>query len=144
MLAPDGTLFHRSWICKSLDEPRQEEAPPEDINRTKHGWGAGDPAWERALAPMPPLPSRRRMEHETFHWIVKPQDGLLPPGDIYVDGSALDGPYRQLIRCGWGFVTIDDLGYITAAARGVPPPWIDDIGGAEGWPLLQEPLPLRL
>ena len=136
-LAPDGTLFHRSWICKSLDEHRQKEAPPEDIARTKSGWGSGDPAWERALAPMPPLPSRKRMEHETFHWIVKPQNGILPPGDIYVDGSALDGPYRQLIRCGWGFVMIDALGNITAAARGVPPPWIDDIGGAEGWALLQ-------
>ena len=138
--APEGTLFHRTWICKSLAEPRQKEAPPEDIARTKLGWGAGDPVWERALAPMPPLPTRKRKEYAIFHWIIEPLEGILPPGDVYVDGSALDGPYRQLIRCGWAFVMIDDLGNITAAARGVPPPWIDDIGGAEGWALLQAAL----
>lgn len=67
------------------------------------------------------LPLRKRMEQEIFHWVVKPADGLLPPGDVCVDGSALDGPYRQLIRCGWAFVIIDDDGNITVAARGVPP-----------------------
>ena len=98
--APVGTLYHRAWACKSLDGPRLEEAHPQDIGRTKTGWGAGDPAWERALAPRPPLPSRSKSDHETFHWIVRPPGDILPPGDVYVDGSALDGPYRQLIRCG--------------------------------------------
>ena len=120
--APVGTLFHRTWTCKTLDGPRLEEAHPQDISRTKAGWGTGDPAWERALAPMPPLPSRKRSEHETFHWVVRPPDGILPPGDVYVDGSALDGPYRQLIRCGWAFVMINRRGDITAAARGGLPP----------------------
>ena len=35
---------------------------------------------------------------------------------------------------------IDRNGRLTAAAMGVPPPWIDDIGGAEGWALLQASL----
>lgn len=115
--APTGTLFYRSWMCKTLDTHRRCEAPQDDIARTRYGWGTGDPAWERAIAPRPPMPTRKRMEHETFHWIVKLEDGLLPPGDVYMDGSALDGPYRQLIRCGWAFVMIDQQGNITAVAR---------------------------
>ena len=129
--APIGPPHHRAWICKTLDGPRLKEAQPQDIGRTKDGWGTGDPAWERALAPRPPLPIVKQSQCETFHWVVRPPDGILPPGDVYVDGSALDGPYRQLIRCGWAFVMTDRNGRLIAAARGVPPPWIDDIGGAE-------------
>ena len=65
--APTGTLHHRAWNCKTLDPHRLAEAHPQDIGRTKEGWGTGDPAWERALAPRPPLPTVKQMQHETFH-----------------------------------------------------------------------------
>ena len=52
----------------------------------------------------------------------------------------LDGPELFLARCGWAFVVIDDNGIVTAIARGVPPPWIDDIHGTEVWALVQESL----
>ena len=57
-------------------------------------------------------------------------------GTVYLDGSWLDGlgPYA---RGGWAFVVLDDDGKIVAAAYGVPPPWIKDIGGAEAWVVLQ-------
>jgi len=64
--APTGTLHHRNWICKTLDAPRLKEAHPQDIGRTKDGWGTGDPAWERALAPRPPLPIVKQSQCETF------------------------------------------------------------------------------
>ena len=53
-------------------------------------------------------------------------------GEIYPDGSALDGPSLELMRCGGAFVVISfDTGEVIAAAMGAPPPWITDIGGAE-------------
>ena len=49
----------------------------------------------------------------------------------------LDGPTPELARCGWAFAVLNDLGEVVAAAYGVPPPWIKDIGGAEAWAVLQ-------
>ena len=50
-------------------------------------------------------------------------------GEIYLDGSALDGPNPELMRCGWAFVVICfETGEVTASALGAPPPWITDIG----------------
>jgi len=79
---------------------------------------------------------RKKAQHATFHWVVKPEDGIIQ-GTIYTDGSALDGPSPGLMRCGLAFVAVDSEGNITASAYGLPPPWIDDIGGAEAWALLQ-------
>ena len=58
-------------------------------------------------------------------------------GTAYTDGSFLDGPVVELGRCGWSFVVLNDQGQATAAAYGVPPPWIEDIGGSEAWAVLQ-------
>ena len=73
---------------------------------------------------------RKKAQKESFKWTVKPEGGVIE-GTVYTDGSALDGPNPNLVRCGWAFVVLDDEGNVTASASGVPPPWIDDIGGAE-------------
>ena len=96
----------------------------------------GKPEWVRALAGRPPRPSKPRAACETFKWVVEPEGGWLQ-GDIYTDGSVLDGPTEELSRCGWAFVILDDQFNVTAAAHGVHPPWITDIGGGEAWALLQ-------
>ena len=61
-------------------------------------------------------------------------------GTVYPDGSARDGPIPELVRLGWAVVVLDDRCNILAAAFGVPPPWIVDIGGAEAWALYQSML----
>ena len=81
-------------------------------------------------------PPRPPAKAASFHWKVKPLDGIIA-GRIYTDGSALDGPTYEMMRCGWSFVVLDDDDAIIASAYGVTPPWIRDIGGAEGWALLQ-------
>ena len=58
-------------------------------------------------------------------------------GTVYPDGSIQDGKYAELARAGWGFVVIADDGRLVAAASGVPPEWIVDIGGAEAWAIYQ-------
>ena len=58
-------------------------------------------------------------------------------GTAYTDGSFLDGPIPELARGGWSFAVLNEQGTIVAAACGVPPPWIKDIGGAEAWAVLQ-------
>ena len=40
-------------------------------------------------------------------------------------------------RGGWSFAVADELGELVALARGVPPSWITDILGCEGWAILQ-------
>jgi hypothetical protein len=39
--------------------------------------------------------------------IIEPDGGWLQ-GDVYIDGSALDGPVGKLNRCGWAFGILDD------------------------------------
>ena len=73
---------------------------------------------------------------ESFTWEVKPK-AFPVCGAVYTDGSARDGPTVELVRCGWAFTIIDGEGEVLAAAYGVTPPWITDIGGAEAWALFQ-------
>ena len=58
-------------------------------------------------------------------------------GQVYLDGSARDGPTPELVRLGWAFAVLGNNGRIIAAAYGVPPPWIVDIGGAQALALYQ-------
>jgi len=86
------------------------------------------------------MPLKKVSRVETFNWHVKPAGGIIIEGDVYPDGSARDGPIPELVRCGWSFVVVDKHGNIDAAAYGVPPPWVTDIGGAEAWALYQSTL----
>ena len=134
--APVGNEFHRIWSCPTTEPSRRQHASSQDRSRTMDGWGAGLVMMERALIPRPPPPPKPPLEEASFHWYVQPQDGLVC-ARFYTDGSALDGPWYDLIRCGWAFVALNDDNQIVAAAYGATPPWIRDIGGAEGWALLQ-------
>ena len=58
-------------------------------------------------------------------------------GHVYPDGSYLDGLVPETGRCGWTFVVVGAEGQVVASAYGAPPPWIQDIGGAEAWALFQ-------
>lgn len=84
----------------------------------------------------PSLPLKRKPSAETFNWYIKPEGGLVD-GQVYPDGSARDGPTPEIMRLGWAFAVLGNNGMIIAAAYGVPPPWIVDIGGAEAWALYQ-------
>ena len=94
------------------------------------------PAWERGLIARSSLPLRKRSAVETFNWHIRPSK-LPVVGQVYPDGSCRDGPTQELKRCGWSFVIVDSDGHIAVAAFGVPPPWTNDIGGAEAWALYQ-------
>ena len=124
--APVGNLHHRCWSGKCLKDLRKGKAPPEDVRTASSVEVAGNPAWERALAPRPPLPKRGRAKHETFHWKVKPRS-LPVTGRVYPDGSMLDGIAPELAREGWGVAVLDDDGNVLAAAYGIPPPWLRGI-----------------
>ena len=73
---------------------------------------------------------------ETFNWHIQPAE-LPVHGEVYPDGSFLDGVVKETGRCGWAFAIVGASGKIIAAAYGVPPPWIRDIAGAEAWALFQ-------
>lgn len=135
--SPIGNLYHRGWACMSepLATARTKWAPEKDIATAKACDVQGNPAWERSLFPKPPRPMRPRAIVESFRWIVEPV-GRIIEGDVYPDGSALDGPAMEFMRCGWAFVVLTG-GSVTAAACGAPPPLITDIAGAEAWAMLQ-------
>ena len=90
----------------------------------------------KGLAAETALPRVTAFAEATFHWYLKPDEDFMS-GDFYLDGSALDGPCEELLRCGWSFVAVNAEGTIIAAAFGATPPWIRGIGGAECWALLQ-------
>ena len=95
-----------------------------------------DLALERALFPVPFDDIPKRASQSSFHWVLRPPDGLAL-GKFYTDGSLLDGPSKLLGRCGWSFVALSREGFIVAAAYGVTPPWITCCPGAEAWAALQ-------
>ena len=72
----------------------------------------------------------------SFIWSLRPPGGTYR-GTIYTDGSRIDGLDPRTGRNGWAFVVVDEQGRTVARAYGVPPPWIDDIPGAEAWALVQ-------
>lgn len=52
-------------------------------------------------------------------------------GEVYSDGSCMEGFVKELGRCGWSCVVLDVDGDVLAAAYGVHPPWINDMVGGE-------------
>ena len=113
---------------------RGKYTDPADVRKAQNSPGAA--TWERALAPQLRLPRVKRLAEATFTWIIRPEGGWLE-GCVYTDGAALDGPLEEFRRCAWAFVALDSSNRVVAAARGVAPGWVDDIGGAEAWALLQ-------
>ena len=135
-ITPIGDSFHRAWECKTTQPDRIKHSSYTDRATTREGWGRGDVGWERALVCLPPRPQWSYAPEATFHWEVEPTEAMFG-GRFYLDGSALDGPSMELMRCGWSFVAVNARGQTIAAAYGATPPWITDIGGAEAWALLQ-------
>ena len=136
--APICNLGHRIWRCQAeyMAGLGERWAAPADLIITQQCDVEGHPAWERALQPRPSKPMQKVSAHESFRWVVEPEGGFIE-GTAYSDGSLLDGPIAELVRCGWAFAVLDDDGRIVASTYGVPPPWIKDIGGAEAWGVLQ-------
>ena len=85
------------------------------------------------------MPRKPRLKKATFHWDVKPST-MLMEGTFYMDGSCFEGNIPELSRCGWGFVCVDEQGKVIGSAYGTCPDWINDIGGAEAWAMLQAAL----
>ena len=79
------------------------------------------------MTPKPSPPKTVVAKSETFKLVVR-LGGDMFAGEIYPDGSALDGPAPDLMRCGRAFVVTNREGVVIAAAAGVLPPWIRDIG----------------
>ena len=98
-----------------LHEDRCSHAPAVDVAVAKHHDTSGNPAWERALVPRPPLPKKGRHRNATFFWDVKPTS-LMMEGTFYMDGSCFEGNIAELARCGWGFVCINEAGEIVGSA----------------------------
>ena len=131
---PKGTLGHRIYECPRLSGSRDKHADKDVVSRGIANPGTLD--YERAMKQRPPIPSTKQCKEATFEWEVKPVCGWFE-GTVYPDGSLRDGKFAELARSGWSFVVIDDKGRIVAAANGVPPGWIVDIGGAEAWAIYQ-------
>ena len=134
--APVGDIAHRLWTGGCLKVLRNKKARADDVMVASTCMVRGHPAWERGLMVRPPLPKRKQSKVETFNWHVKPPQ-LPVHGNVYPDGSFLDGITVETGRGGWAFAVLNDDGVVIAAAYGVPPPWVQGIEGAEAWALFQ-------
>ena len=131
---PKGTLGHRIYECPRLKSSRTKHAAPEIVSKGIVNPGTLD--YDRAMRQRPPVPKTKQCKEATFEWDVKPINGWFE-GTVYPDGSFRDGKFAELARSGWSFIVISDRGRVVAAASGVPPDWIVDIGGAEAWAIYQ-------
>ena len=132
---PIGNNHHRAWTCPHTEDQRSRGVG-DHIVAAALKMNGNDPLGDRGLYPLHNMAIPPRSTEATFTWILRPPGGILT-STIYTDGSRLDGLVALLAVNGWAFVAVDASGTVTAIARGVPPPWIDDIPGAEAWALLQ-------
>ena len=109
-------------IIENIPSPYSVQSEPMEHEKEAECELSGHPSCERGMAPRPTLPMRQAAQAESFKWKVQP-GGEMFEGDIYPDGSALDGPTVELMRCGWSFVVLCQRARkIIASAYGVPPP----------------------
>ena len=78
-----------------------------------------------------PIPS----DDGWLRWLMGSPDKLPHDARWYIDGSFIDGPSAYTGRTGFGAVAIGDANEILAMGYGVPPAWIKNAAGAEGWAL---------
>ena len=88
-----------------MQHARNKSASKQDVKKEAECDVSGHPAWETVIAPRPTKPMRQAAQVESFKWKIRP-DGDMFEGDIYPDGSVLDGPTVELMRCGWSFVVL--------------------------------------
>ena len=89
----NGTMAHRLWFCDRpiLASARVRHVPQDVINRALAEILDGKLArWERALFPVPELPTARQGPFETFEWDVEPEGGAVQ-GVFYPDASRCGG-----------------------------------------------------
>ena len=91
--APVGSSNHRIWKgqAEPLKEARAKWSREADRDKEASCDVVGHPAWERGLFPKPSPPKTAIAGTDSFRWVVRPE-GEMFAGEIYPDGSALDGP----------------------------------------------------
>ena len=95
--------------------------------------------YTRAMVPHPRPRLSPPPAEGTFKW-VRPMPSNPGPCTYFVDGSRLYGEhalYGLLTRFGYAIAVLDADRNLVAVARGVPPPWVKCIHGAELYVLLQ-------
>ena len=121
----------------SLVAARTRHVPPWILELARQGTADGKVGtWERALFPLPPLPSLSERVHDTFEWDVEPE-GQAELATFYPDASRCGGFIAPAAAYGWAFVARDAEGTTVAAAHGVPPAWVRSVNAAETWALAQ-------
>jgi len=145
-----GTLTHRLWTCPVLQTFREANCPGwilrlvnDDLSGSFCLPSDKILLYTRALHQSVEPRLVGKLTHNTFNWIVHPEEGGVPLGRVYADGSRLFGEHRYfnlLARHGWAFAIVDHDGKVRAAASGAVPSWITGIYGAELWALLQAAL----
>lgn len=121
--APVGNNNHRIWRrqAEPMKKARGRWSREADRQNEASCDVAGHPVWERGSTPKPSMPKTTIAKSDSFRWVIRPE-GDMSAGEIYPDGSALDGPNPELLRCGWSFVvTCLATGKVIASAMGVSP-----------------------
>ena len=155
---PRGTLIHRHWFCPVVwrrivarihaeleGEESQKvvamlrkirlEAQLTWMNHWEYGKEVDRALWEKALDQSAVAGVPQPLLESTFHWVSQEGSGGIE-GDLYTDASRLDGNSR-VGRIGWAFAVVrPGTAEILAAAKGVPPRWINSVPKAEAWALL--------
>ena len=134
--APIGNLFHRNWVCLTLEPQRKLHAPAKCLTALGLGILPNDLLHTRAIAPAANVVVPPPDTLDSFVWHIEPP-GESCKGVFYPDGSRLDGPNDLIARNGWSFVAINEHNVVVAAAYGVTPDWVTDIPGAEAWAIYQ-------
>ena len=142
-----GHETHRCYTCQVSQLYREQTAPKwllrEVAERLTTRWTLELPGdidlYTRAMVPHPRPQLTPPPAEGTFQW-VRPMPPNPGPCTYFVDGSRLYAEhalYGLLTRFGYAIAVLDADRNLVAVARGLPPPWVKCIHGAELYALLE-------
>ena len=81
------------------------------------------------------LPALEDRDFDSFTWSSGPPDLERTDARWFIDGSQINGKWKQLSTCGVSIAVVADDGQLLAHGQGIPPSWVDSAAGAELWAL---------
>jgi hypothetical protein len=125
-----GTLLHRHCACPSWRATLRCPDNVKAVYQRADDLPEARVLMERVLWPAP-QGIRPPLQSDVVTWHGE-HDGIIPSGDVYLDGSAYESTHQRYASVGWAAVVLkDDCNVMAMAVNGIMEGALVDVNGGE-------------